>query len=129
MPLVSATSQLTPDITIVIPLHRDGPVFRACLDACLSNQSAASFEVTVVSDQEVTGLPPEITFLTTGSNVDTSPAAKRDLALEHGVRAAAVAFLDDDAYPHADWLDRAVRVLTSPSIDGVGGPGITPPMS
>ena len=38
-----------------------------------------------------------------------------------------VAFLDDDAYPDARWLENAVKYFSEPSIGGVGGPGVTPP--
>ena len=54
------------------------------------------------------------------------PALKRD----QGAAAASgelLAFLDDDAYPHAGWLEAAVVHFDNPRIWAVGGPGITPP--
>ena len=54
------------------------------------------------------------------------PAEKRNV----GIRAATgeiVAFIDDDAYPDAHWLEYAVRYFGDETIGAVGGPGVTPP--
>jgi len=38
-----------------------------------------------------------------------------------------VAFIDDDAYPDAHWLEYAVKYFGEREIGAVGGPGVTPP--
>lgn len=53
------------------------------------------------------------------------PAEKRDLALEYA-EGEILAFLDDDAYPRADWLKNAVRHFLDRSVGAVGGPAVTP---
>jgi glycosyltransferase involved in cell wall biosynthesis len=53
------------------------------------------------------------------------PALKRDLALRYS-DAEVLAFLDDDAYPEPDWLDRALPHFEDPSVGAVGGPAVTP---
>jgi GT2 family glycosyltransferase len=114
-----------PEVSVIVPLHRDGPRFRKCLDHCRRMPVAATFEVICVSDHPVSDLPTDVLLLRTGSSGDTSPAVKRD-AGERVARARLLAFIDDDAYPRDDWLDVAMRAFADPSIAGVGGPGVTP---
>jgi glycosyltransferase involved in cell wall biosynthesis len=115
------------DVSVIVPLHRPTPVARRCLDEVAALQDV-HYELIVVSDQAVDGLPPMARPVVTGARGDTSPAEKRDAAIEH-VRGAVCAFLDDDAYPAANWLERALATLQDPTIDAVGGPGVTPPGS
>ena len=54
----------------------------------------------------------------------------KKLALMLGIKAAKgeiIAFIDDDAYPDAHWLEYAVRYFGDETIGAVGGPGVTPP--
>ncbi|MEO5357649.1 MAG: glycosyltransferase [Nitrospirae bacterium YQR-1] len=66
---------------------------------------------------------PKTTIIPTGG---VGPAIKRDMALQHS-SADVLAFLDDDAYPKADWLKNAIRHFNSPDVAAVGGPAVTPP--
>jgi glycosyltransferase involved in cell wall biosynthesis len=117
-----------PRVSVIVPLHRLTPAARTCL----SNVAALSgngHELLVVSDRRVDGLPSSAIAVVTGSPQDTSPAEKRDAALAVA-RGEICAFLDDDAYPSPDWLERAVARLDGDrSVAGVGGPGVTPPRS
>lgn len=54
------------------------------------------------------------------------PAEKRNIGIREA-RGSIVVFLDDDAYPAPDWLERALAYFTIPGVVGVGGPGVTPP--
>jgi glycosyltransferase involved in cell wall biosynthesis len=54
------------------------------------------------------------------------PAEKRNIGIREA-RGSVVVFLDDDAYPAPDWLERALAYFTIPGVVGVGGPGVTPP--
>src|SRR5215831_2559916 len=96
--------------SIVIPLHRDNPSFRRCLRGCLELDHP-DLEVVVVSDRPV-DLPedPRVVAVVSGREGDSSPAEKRDLALAHAT-GDAIAYLDDDAYPAADWLRVAEDAL------------------
>ena len=119
--------EATPRFSMVIPLHRDGPRFRDCLEHARALVRDGGAEVIVVSDQPVE-LPDDVVAVTTGSSRDTSPAVKRDAAMP--VAAGRVlAFIDDDAYPAPDWLERAGAALGEQGVGGVGGPGLTPPRS
>jgi len=53
------------------------------------------------------------------------PSEKRDLAMKYAT-GDIFAFIDDDAYPRADWLKNAIRHFTDESIAAVGGPAVTP---
>jgi glycosyltransferase involved in cell wall biosynthesis len=127
-PQALADRERSPLVSVIIPLHRDGPRFRFCLERCLAMRSSASYEVLVVADALPADLPKQVRPVATGSREDTSPAVKRDAA-ERVARGSILAFIDDDAYPAEDWLDRALKVLDDPSVHAVGGPGLTPPGS
>lgn len=115
-------------MSFIVPLHRDGPQFRSCLAAYARVASAVPFEVVVVSDGEVAPLPADVVHTTTGSASDTSPAVKRDVGAK-AARGRILGYIDDDAYPNDDWVDVVVDALEDAEIDGLGGPGLTPPGS
>jgi GT2 family glycosyltransferase len=113
-------------VTVIIPLHRDNPSFRACLAGCLA-LDYPRFEVVVVSDQPV-DLPPEVRAVHSRASHDTGPGEKRDLGM-HSSSAEFFAFIDDDAVPRADWLREGMRVFEADDVGAVAGPGVTPPRS
>lgn len=118
---------MTPDVSVIVPLHRLTRAARRCIDEVLAIPGDRH-ELIVVSDVDPGPLPDGARLVLTGSPEDTSPAEKRDLALEHA-RGAVCAFLDDDAYPAPGWIDRALERLADPTVAAVGGPGVTPPGS
>jgi glycosyltransferase involved in cell wall biosynthesis len=119
---------MTPRVSVIIPVHRFTDVARRCVETCLALPGEAH-EVLVVSDAPIDGLPAAARALTTNAPGDSSPAEKRDLAFEHA-RGEICAYIDDDAWPAEDWLDRALaRFDADPTITAVGGPGVTPPES
>jgi glycosyltransferase involved in cell wall biosynthesis len=128
MPLLAAGSKVDPDVSVIIPLHTDGPRFRRCLESIMTMPSKTIFEVVVVTDRATFGLPSEVISVTTRSPRTTSPAVKRDRAFDVA-RGRILAFIDDDAYPRPDWLDSAAETLKDEAIHAVGGPGLTPPDS
>ena len=113
-----------PAFSILIPLHREGPDFRRCLEACQALEWN-DFEVIVVSDVPVADLPPSVVSIVTGAEGDTSPAEKRDRGFEHA-RGEVVAYLDDDAFPAPPWLTAAAAHFSDQAVAAVGGPGVTP---
>ncbi len=54
-----------------------------------------------------------------------NPARKRDIAIKYA-RGDILAFIDDDVYPHKDWLKNAVANFNDLEVAAVGGPAITP---
>lgn len=115
-------------VSVIVPLHRYTAAARTCLET-VAALPGNQHELLVVSDQPVDGLPDFATAVVMDSESDTSPAEKRDAALAQA-RGEICAFLDDDAYPATDWLERALaRFDSDGSIAAVGGPGVTPPDS
>ena len=130
-----------PRVSVVIACPGDSWMLQECLKG-LAGQTYRNFEVIVLPDDDVrletgdanaaeaSGLasrvscpPAPLRVLPTGK---VRPAEKRNL----GIREATgeiVAFIDDDAYPDAHWLEYAVKYFGDPTIGGVGGPGVTPP--
>jgi GT2 family glycosyltransferase len=123
--IVGPGSTLSPEVSVIIPLHRDSDRFRKCLDQCRQMRVSTVFEVICVSDHDAASLPTDVLLVRTGSAEDTSPAVKRD-AGERIARGRFLAFIDDDAYPRSDWLDVAMAALGDPMVSAVGGPGLTP---
>ena len=67
---------------------------------------------------------PRVRIIPTYSK--TGPADKRDLGAREA-RGEILAFTDDDAYPHQDWLKNAVSYFKDSEVAAVCGPGVTPP--
>lgn len=115
---------MQPRFSIVIPLHRDGVDFRRSVASCLE-QRYPDFELVVVADRPVDGLPSGVGVIETSSATATSPAEKRDLAFA-ATTGDVLAFIDDDAYPAPEWLTNAARYFADPGVHALGGPGLTP---
>jgi hypothetical protein len=64
-----------------------------------------------------------VSFLPTGK---VRPAEKRNIGIK-AAKGEIVAFIDDDAYPDAHWIEYAVRYFGDETVGAVGGPGVTPP--
>ncbi len=111
-------------VSVVIVCPAPSPYLTECLNA-LAHQTYSHFEV-IVLPNELTSLgdfPFPLQVIPTGK---TRPAEKRNLGIQKA-KGEIVAFLDDDAYPVANWLEQAVKYFTLPDVGGVGGPGVTPP--
>jgi cellulose synthase/poly-beta-1,6-N-acetylglucosamine synthase-like glycosyltransferase len=112
---------------VVIPVARPDARTQRCLAAC----AALTYEprtILVVTERAI-ALPADAHFVNvvTGSDYVTSPAEKRDLATTALPDVDAYAYLDDDAYPPPDWLDRIADTFAqNPQAAGAGGPGLMP---
>ena len=110
-------------VSVVIACPAPSPYLTECLNA-LAQQTYRNFEVIVLPDApaELGSHPFDLRVISTGK---TRPAEKRNAGIR-AARGEVVAFLDDDAFPIADWLQHAVAYFTLPDVGGVGGPGVTP---
>ena len=114
-------------LAVVVPVARPDARTKRCLEGC----AALAYEprtIAVVSDTPLP-MPDDGHFvnIVTGADRVTSPAEKRDLAAARLRDVDAYVYLDDDAYPPIDWLDRIASALRdNPDAAGVGGPGLMP---
>jgi hypothetical protein len=108
-------------------MRRDERTLR-CIEACV-NLAYEPKTICIVSDEPLVGIERAgVTCIATRAGTLTSPAFKRDIARQRFPNADVYANLDDDAYPPAQWLNEAARVLNEhPNASGAGGPGLDPP--
>lgn len=87
------------------------------------NYPSSRYEIIVLPDKARQGLNLGVKLVPTGP---VTPGKKRNIGIAHS-SGELLAFIDDDAYPHREWLANAVKYLTDDdSVAVVGGPGITP---
>ena len=116
-----------PLVSVVIACPNGSWMLDECL-AALERQTYRNFEVIVLPDAAPTTyhLPYStyhISLIPTGK---VRPAEKRNVGIK-AAKGEIVAFIDDDAYPDARWLENAVKYFGEPTIGALGGPGVTPP--
>ena len=118
-----------PLVSIVIACPHASWMLEECLKA-IAAQTYRRWEVVVLPDgtdgthetHGTHGTYGTIRVIETGK---VRPAEKRNLGIK-AAKGEIVAFIDDDAYPEAHWLEYAVKYFGDPSIGAVGGPGVTP---
>lgn len=118
-------------VSIIIPFHwglKKENYDRFVKDfKYLINLEYKNYEILLVSNVKAT-LPyasSKIKLLKAPHKM-VSPSEKRDYALRFA-KGKICAFIDDDAYPHKNWIKNAVKHFKNKDIVAVGGPGITPP--
>ena len=118
-----------PLVSIVIACPKRSWMLDECLEA-IKGQSYENWEVLVLPDEDEASSASrdssdssKIRFVPTGK---VRPAEKRNIGIKEA-KGEIVAFIDDDAYPDAHWLEYAVKYFGEKDIGAVGGPGVTPP--
>src|SRR5919201_5506925 len=121
-----ASSKTKMLISVVVPSYRRVSLLAACLRA-LKMQNRPPDEIVVVarkSDQETVKFLGEIrkvTALVVAEVDEPGVVAALNRGIEESV-GEIVAFTDDDAQPHVDWLERIEKhFLGNPALGGVGG--------
>ena len=118
-----AAAARPPSVTVVIACPGPSAVLDECL-AALAAQDYPDFETIVLPDAPGLTLPAgRFREISTGK---VRPAEKRNIGIA-AAKGEVVAFIDDDAFPAANWLEYAARYFADPSVGAVGGPGATPP--
>jgi glycosyltransferase involved in cell wall biosynthesis len=112
------------EVSVVVPTYRRPDELRRCL-AGLARQSLPPAETIVVrrAGDEATRA---VLAQSPGSAVVDVPVSQPGVlaAMEAGAAAAGcdvIAFIDDDAVPRTDWLQRLTRHFDDPEVGGVGG--------
>jgi len=128
--MISAQSEMasaSPVVSIIIPFQTVTSYLYETLEH-IGQLQGPIFEVILLPDEpipaeEIGGLTYPFQIIPTWT---VSPAVKRDM----GARASNgefLAFIDDDAYPAVDWLEKVLPHFQDKAIAAVGGPQITPP--
>ena len=115
-----------PLVSIVIACPNSSWMLEECL-AAIDRQTYGKWECLVLPDggertERTKETEGTVRWIPTGK---VRPAEKRNLGIREA-KGEIIAFIDDDAYPDAHWLEYAVKYFGDPSIGGVGGPGVTP---
>ena len=114
-----------PLVSIVIACPKRSWMLDECL-AAIRAQSHSNWECIVLPDADegpVDDADGRVRFIPTGK---VRPAEKRNIGIREA-KGEIVAFIDDDAYPDAHWLEYAIKYFGEKDIGAVGGPGVTPP--
>lgn len=111
-----------PSVSIIVAVKQNNRYLEECVKGCLELEYPF-FEIIILPD-EMIGIYSDkrITVIPTGVLL---PAAKRDIGASHA-NGQVFAFIDDDTYPHPDWLKQAVLNFNDESVACVGGPAVTP---
>jgi GT2 family glycosyltransferase len=91
----------------------------------LRQQSYGAFEVIVVNGPSSDGTDEMLSAFRDKARMTVCDVASLGRSRNIGVEVAAgqiVAFIDDDAIPRADWLERLVAPFGDPSVAAAGGP-------
>ncbi|MFH1477252.1 MAG: glycosyltransferase [Verrucomicrobiota bacterium] len=89
----------------------------------ISAQTHRAYEIIIVSEAPETENFANTRIITSGR---ASPAKARNIGA-HEARGEILAFIDDDAYPAKDWLEKALCDFEDATVDAVGGPSLVPP--
>ena len=116
--------------SIIIPLRKIGEgVVLETLPA-IEAQTYTNFEVFLLpddesgSDKKILRTYPWLHILPT--HTKKMPGDKRDVGAQYA-RGDILAFLDDDALPVVDWLEKAAEIFTEKDdVVALGGPGLLP---
>ena len=111
----------THGVSIIIPVVEINDYIRESVPEILKLDNQ-NFEIIIFPDKDTEETFPKTRIIPTGK---MGPAEKRDLAIKYA-KGEILAFLDDDAYPQKDWLDKALRHFSGEEVAAVGGPAITP---
>ncbi len=113
---------MTTQVTILIALPASSAYLEEAL-AGIARQTYRHFEVILLPDTASgRDWPAWCREIPTGK---IRPAEKRNRGIAEA-RGDIISFLDDDAWPVDDWLEKAVAHFANADVAGVGGPGETP---
>jgi cellulose synthase/poly-beta-1,6-N-acetylglucosamine synthase-like glycosyltransferase len=113
-------------ITVIIPTYRRPKDLARCLEALRQQTRPADQVLVVVRDTDTVtwafleGVNPDLLLLHTIKVMVPGVVAAMNLGLD-AASGDIIAFTDDDAAPHIDWLERIEAYFLSD--DGIGGVG------
>jgi len=109
--------------SIVIPVRKINAFLQENISH-LKELKYKNFEVIIITDEEEKYDFQDPRFILVYSG-PIGPGEKRNVGASKAT-GEILAFLDDDAYPEKDWLDKAAGVFENTEIYALGGPAMTP---
>src|SRR3989339_612756 len=109
--------------SIVIPVRKINAFLQENISH-LKELKYKNFEVIIITDEEEKYNFQDPRFILVYSG-PIGPGEKRNVGASKAT-GEILAFLDDDAYPEKDWLDKAAGVFENTEIYALGGPAMTP---
>lgn len=109
-------------VSVIIPVKEINDYIRQAMDY-YAKMDYDNYEILIFPDHSSDEEFPHTRIIPSG---EAGPADKRDMALTYA-EGEIYAFIDDDAYPRADWLKNAVRYFEDSDVGAVGGPAVTAP--
>ena len=120
---------MPPPISVIIPVKEITDYLRHENLPAMSEQTYKNFEVIVLpnkmSGEDKTLLSKYLWLKIIQTGKITRPAQKRDIGVTNA-KGSIIAFIDDDAYPAKDWLEKAIHIFETKKITAVCGPGLLP---
>jgi glycosyltransferase involved in cell wall biosynthesis len=111
------------DVSVIMPVERIGGDAERAIAAVLAQRTSRSFELIVVAETEIAGLPADVRQVIVE---ERNPAVRRNRAAATAA-APILAFIDDDAFAEPDWLETACDYLSLyPETLALGGPDPAP---
>lgn len=112
---------ISPRVSIIVPSYKSKENLKKCLQHCLE-LNYDNFEIIVAGNINPLISTDNIVWLAVD---DESQGSKRNAAIAKA-RGEICAFIDDDAFPHGDWLRNSMKYFQDSSVGAVSGPGIAP---
>jgi len=106
--------------SIIIPVSDADTYLEQSIDHCL-NLNYPDYEIILLPDKPI----PEPSSFRVIPTVNPSPSVKRNVGIQNA-QGEICAFIDADAYPTQDWLEKADQHFNDPQVAAVGGPNLTP---
>ena len=109
-------------ISVIIPVKEITDYLRHENMPAMSEQTYKNFEVIVLpnklsgEDKTLLLKYPWLRIIPTGKI--TRPAQKRDIGVTNA-KGSIIAFIDDDAYPAKDWLEKAIHIFETKNYRGL----------
>ncbi len=107
--------------SIVIPLKKINNYLREAMPY-FQKQTYKNFEIIIVSEENEKEKFPKTKIIKVGQ---IPPSGKRNIGVKKS-GGEIIAFIDDDAYPKEDWLEKASEELEDEKIVAIGGPSLAP---
>ncbi|MDO8623037.1 MAG: glycosyltransferase [archaeon] len=110
--------------SIIIPMKEITEYFKEAIPY-FEKQTIKDFELIILPNDNKENPFKNIKHVKIINTGDVSPAVKRNIGARKA-KGDILAFIDDDAYPEIDWLEKASKDFEDKNISAIGGPSIVP---